>query len=74
MPIYEYRCKKCGTVFEALVMGDRKPACEECGSRSLEKLVSTFSAIDGGKMPSCQGPTCSPSVCESGMCPAMRRG
>ncbi len=33
MPIYVYKCKKCGKDFELLVMGSgTKPACEHCGS------------------------------------------
>ena len=42
MPIYEYKCSKCSAVFEALVRGDEKPACPECGSKRLKKLVSVF--------------------------------
>ena len=77
MPIYEYECKKCGAGFEALVFGDEKPECEQCGSKSLKKLVSTFAAVGSEDvMPACKGssPSCARSVCESGMCPGMRQG
>lgn len=42
MPIYEYRCKKCGTQTEVLVRAPAKPPtrCRECGGR-LEKLISS---------------------------------
>src|SRR2546423_12255055 len=42
MPIYEYRCKKCGAHLEAfLKLSDKRPTrCRKCGGR-LEKLVST---------------------------------
>jgi putative FmdB family regulatory protein len=31
MPIYEYRCKKCETEFECLVLGgDNDVACPDC--------------------------------------------
>ncbi|MGZ5435271.1 MAG: FmdB family zinc ribbon protein [Pyrinomonadaceae bacterium] len=42
MPIYEYRCKKCGKLTEVLVRAPAKPPtrCRECGGR-LEKLIST---------------------------------
>ena len=42
MPIYEYRCKKCGKETEVLVRSPEKPPtrCRECGGR-LEKLIST---------------------------------
>ena len=44
MPIFEYKCKKCGAVFEFLVRGNSpKPSCPKCKSKSLEKLVSGFS-------------------------------
>ena len=41
MPIYEYRCKKCGKVKEYLVLpGEEEPKyCDECGGE-LEKLPS----------------------------------
>jgi putative FmdB family regulatory protein len=41
MPIYEYRCKKCGKQLEVLVRSsDKQPTrCRECGGR-LEKLIS----------------------------------
>lgn len=41
MPIYEYRCEKCGEVTELLVLGkEPKPACKECGSEDVMKLMS----------------------------------
>jgi len=40
MPLYEYECKQCGHQFETLVRaGDPAPACAECGSTELEKLL-----------------------------------
>ena len=47
MPIYEYRCEACATVFEDFVMSagsDEKPACPECGSPETKRLVSSFSS------------------------------
>lgn len=75
MPIFEYECRKCGAVFEAVVMGQETVVCEKCGGKSLTKLVSTFSSVGSEDvMPDCgrATPGCSRSVCESGMCPAMR--
>jgi putative FmdB family regulatory protein len=42
MPIYEYRCKKCGKQLEVLMRSTDKPPtrCRECGGR-LEKLFSS---------------------------------
>jgi putative FmdB family regulatory protein len=41
MPIYEYRCTKCGRTQEAIQKVDDKPLtkCTECSGR-LEKLIS----------------------------------
>jgi putative FmdB family regulatory protein len=42
MPLYEYKCKKCGKVFEKLQRLSAKPVTvhENCGG-SVDKLVST---------------------------------
>jgi putative FmdB family regulatory protein len=42
MPIYDYRCKECNKTFDLLVRADTVPACPECGSQQLEKLVSVL--------------------------------
>ena len=43
MPLYDYACRKCGHEFEALVRaGGSTPACTECGSEDLERLLSGF--------------------------------
>ena len=50
MPIYEYRCAKCGQVTEILVRGARAGdlRCEKCGAKEMEKLFSTFGTSGGG--------------------------
>lgn len=42
MPIYEYRCKKCGTQIEVLIRSSDKPParCRKCGG-GLEKMISS---------------------------------
>lgn len=40
MPMYEYRCSKCGHEFEELVFGDETPACPACHAEETEKLLS----------------------------------
>jgi putative FmdB family regulatory protein len=50
MPIYEYQCKKCSRVFEALVLGnDDKdvPACDKCGSCEVQRRISAANTIGG---------------------------
>jgi len=41
MPIYEFRCKKCGDQIEVIQrMSDKPPTrCKKCGGR-LEKMIS----------------------------------
>jgi putative FmdB family regulatory protein len=56
MPVYEYRCEKCGKRFELLRRmqdADRDVVCPECRSEEVERLISSFSA--GGCSPSGSG-------------------
>lgn len=56
MPIYEYRCRKCGTVSEILVRGRRDEVrCEKCSSKEMEKLFSTFGTGGGSSSGACTG-------------------
>jgi len=43
MPIFEFRCVKCGNVFEKIFLKSDEPVemtCPECKSPSLERVVS----------------------------------
>lgn len=40
MPIYEYRCRGCGHVFEELVKLGQTPDCQSCSGNDLEQLLS----------------------------------
>jgi putative FmdB family regulatory protein len=40
MPMYEYACRDCEHVFEALVFDGEKVDCPECHSGKLERLLS----------------------------------
>jgi len=41
MPIYEYRCEKCGQVNEFLILGKQEQlSCKQCGGKDLTKLLS----------------------------------
>ena len=45
MPIYEYRCRKCGKRFSVLTLRISevpKPECTKCGSTSADRLLSRF--------------------------------
>ena len=63
MPLYEYRCAKCGHVTEVLEKAGVGGAhrCEKCGSRRMEKLMSTFGLGAGARS--------SGNSCPTGTCP-----
>ncbi len=45
MPIYEYRCKKCGKRFSVLTLRVSEspvPVCDKCGSKRADRLMSRF--------------------------------
>jgi len=44
MPLYDYRCRKCDNVFEALVMGTEEVLCPTCGGRALDRLMGMTAA------------------------------
>lgn len=75
MPIYEFSCKKCGHLFEALRLSSRGfkgITCPKCDSKQVEKRMSTFAASAGGtsSVP-CDSHCPSPAMggsCSSGMC------
>lgn len=70
MPIYEYKCKSCGTVFEKLVRRaeDAGGACPECGESQADQQPSRFAAHSNGA-PSSRGSMGSEMpTCPSGMC------
>ncbi len=50
MPIYEYRCRDCGEITEALVpmSGKANVTCKKCGSRKVERKFSTFATGGSG--------------------------
>jgi len=40
MPIFEYECDKCGSVFEVIITKERNQIpCENCGNRDTRKLL-----------------------------------
>lgn len=72
MPLFEYRCPTCDKEFELLVRNQDVPACPDCGTDQLEKLLSVAAApgsshrallpIAGGCPPS-DAPPCGPGCC-----------
>ena len=47
MPIYEFKCKKCGKVFEYLLFktDDNHAPCPSCGADNAERILSIFSSV-----------------------------
>ncbi|MGQ9663691.1 MAG: FmdB family zinc ribbon protein [Kiritimatiellia bacterium] len=75
MPIYEYRCQKCGRKYEHLAKSHREeaPPCPACGAPDPEKLLSQFAA-HVAKRNTCDVNACAagrpvPGCCPSGSCP-----
>jgi len=61
MPIYEYKCQKCGNKFELLQnmsATNEGVACPKCGTPKPVKQLSLFTS--SGKRS---------STCETGVCP-----
>ncbi|WP_456339132.1 FmdB family zinc ribbon protein [Fervidibacter sacchari] len=63
MPIYEFRCDRCGYEFEELVswrdVEEGRVRCPNCGSKEVRRKLSLFSTRSpnsGNRSSSC-GPT-----------------
>lgn len=57
MPIFEYRCERCGHAFETLVTrSEAAPACPRCGGDRVAKQWSTFAVTSPGTGASNPGP------------------
>lgn len=51
MPLYEYRCEKCGERFEKLRRmqdADRGVECPRCASDEVKRLLSSFATAQCG--------------------------
>jgi len=65
MPVYEYRCPKCGRVFEHFWRGfERREElrCPDCGADKVEKVFSVFGTGGGSTASySSSSASCAPS-------------
>ncbi|MBP9021132.1 MAG: zinc ribbon domain-containing protein [Syntrophobacterales bacterium] len=55
MPIYEFKCKNCGRVFEVLFRTRQeqlKVLCPDCRSEKAERVMSVFGSKVEKDMPS----------------------
>jgi putative FmdB family regulatory protein len=62
MPIFEFRCAKCGHRFETITSSSEDGSglkCPICGAEGLEKLLSVFSSSGLGTGASGGGGGCS---------------
>ena len=56
MPLYEYRCARCGEEFEKIVSSsEARVICPGCRSRKVERKFSLFGTKRGGKFVSSAG-------------------
>ena len=68
MPLYEYKCLDCETLFDALrgmSEADDPITCPQCGGEETQRVISLFSAVGdqgiiAGEGSSCA--SCSPSA------------
>ncbi|MDP1902335.1 MAG: zinc ribbon domain-containing protein [Rubrivivax sp.] len=69
MPIYEYACHECGRKFEMLVRSDTVPACPNCQSKDLEKMLSVFATADAAAQAApASAPACGACCMPGGTC------
>lgn len=49
MPLYDFKCKKCGHRFEELVRLNDTADCPKCKARNAERLFSTSAGVSTDK-------------------------
>ena len=63
MPIYEYKCRSCQSLFETLIRNEqdeKELTCPRCAGKELERQLSVFAGNTGGDLHS-SGSSCIPS-------------
>lgn len=77
MPVFEYKCKDCGSkydMFHKSSLNQEEVTCPKCGSTKNKKLFSAFATAnssEGDFSSSCASGNCSTDYsggCASGMC------
>jgi putative FmdB family regulatory protein len=65
MPIFEYKCNKCGHKMEFLekAQGKHKHVCKDCGSADMQKLFSGFSVGHSDNVSSQDSNSCPTGTC-----------
>lgn len=71
MPLFEYKCRDCGTAFEKIVAtATTQVVCKQCESPRVEKLLSVF-AVGGASRSKASlesGPCGACGAAQRGMC------
>lgn len=69
MPLYEYRCEKCGKDCELLVRNEGDVRCPDCGSAHLSRQLSVVAApsnsrgVSSSPVEGCGRPQCGQGRC-----------
>jgi len=69
MPLYEFKCLKCQTYFEMLVMNKDEEVelkCPECKSEDFERIISSTNFAMGDSSDSSNKPSATTRTCSSG--------
>lgn len=69
MPIYEYECSDCKTIFEKIrpfKSADQKVECERCQSVKTNRIISTFFSCSSGNEVNQSNSSC--ASCSGGNC------
>jgi len=80
MPMYDFSCQDCTTVFEELLVKDEVAAvCPKCGSAATVRMISAPSPLKTGVFPFKPGPVHPRAArvaggCASGGCPSAASG
>ena len=69
MPIYTYVSKACGEKLELLIgvtSEEVELKCKKCGSKNIEKILSSFSVGNVSGRFGSSGPSCPTGTCPTG--------
>ncbi len=74
MPIFEYKCRDCGTKFEKIVASSKSEVvCQHCESTRVEQLLSVFAVARSSRAAAKveEGPCGACGAARRGMCQGM---
>jgi putative FmdB family regulatory protein len=78
MPVFAYRCRACGSQFQALVRSGETPVCAVCDSADLDQQLSLIAKPSKGSEANTEAIARCAGMggcgCGEGVCPALGRG